>query len=86
MKGVRRKPQNEMKLELASHSVNEGLARAAVSAMATQLDPKLDELTELRTAVSEAVTNAIIHGYRGGRWHCIHKLPLLPRPHYGRED
>lgn len=55
-----------MKLELASHSVNEGLARAAVSAMATQLDPKLDELTELRTAVSEAVTNAIIHGYRGG--------------------
>ncbi len=65
MRGERKKPQNEMKLELASRSVNEALARAAVSAMATQLDPKLDELTELRTAVSEAVTNAIIHGYRG---------------------
>jgi len=65
MRGQKKKPQNEMKLELASRSVNEALARAAVSSMVAQLDPKLDELTELRTAVSEAVTNAIIHGYRG---------------------
>lgn len=54
---------NQMKLELESRSVNEGFARAAVSAFAAQLDPTLEELTDIRTAVSEAVTNCIVHAY-----------------------
>lgn len=54
---------NEMKLIIESRSVNEGFARAAVSAFAAQLDPTLDELSDIRTAVSEAVTNCIVHAY-----------------------
>ena len=54
---------NQMKLELDSHSVNESFARAVVSAFAAQLDPTVEELTDIKTAVSEAVTNAIVHGY-----------------------
>lgn len=55
---------NEMKLTFDSHSVNEGFSRAAVAAFAALLDPTVEELSDLRTAVSEAVTNAIVHGYR----------------------
>lgn len=51
--------------ELSSRSENEGLARVIVSAFAARLDPTLEELDDVRTAVSEAVTNAIIHGYAG---------------------
>ena len=54
---------NFMKLEFASRSENEGFARVTVAAFVSQLDPTLDELTDLKTVVSEAVTNAIIHGY-----------------------
>ena len=54
---------NEMQITFPSRSANEGFARAAVAAFAAQLDPTVDELTELRTAVSEAVTNAIVHAY-----------------------
>ena len=57
------KENNYIKLEFPSHSSNEGFARAAVSAFASQLDPTLEELGDLRTAVSEAVTNAIVHAY-----------------------
>ena len=57
------KPINEMKTTFLSRSANEGFARAAVAAFAAQLDPAVDELADLRTAVSEAVTNAIVHGY-----------------------
>ena len=57
------KPINEMKVTFLSRSANEGFARAAVAAFAAQLDPAVDELADLRTAVSEAVTNAIVHGY-----------------------
>ena len=57
------KPINEMKLTFLSRSANEGFARAAVAAFAAQLDPAVDDLTDLRTAVSEAVTNAIVHAY-----------------------
>ena len=57
------KPINEMKVTFLSRSANEGFARAAVAAFAAQLDPALDELADLRTAVSEAVTNAIVHAY-----------------------
>ncbi|MBR3969542.1 MAG: anti-sigma F factor [Ruminococcus sp.] len=56
---------NEMKVILPSHSVNEGAARAAVSSFVIQADPTVEELSDIRTAVSEAVTNAIVHGYRG---------------------
>ena len=57
------KQQNEMKLEFPSHSVNEAFARGAVACFAAQLDPTLDELGDIKTAVSEAVTNCIVHAY-----------------------
>lgn len=56
-------PDNKMTLEFLSKSTNESFARAAVAAFAAQLDPTLEELADIKTAVSEAVTNAIIHGY-----------------------
>ncbi len=59
-----RKPQNEMKLIIKSHSVNESFARVAVSSFAAQLDMTIEELSDIKTAVSEAVTNAIVHGYK----------------------
>ena len=57
---------NDMRLEVASKSSNEGLARYAVSAFVTQADPTVEELADIRTIVSEAVTNSIIHGYKEG--------------------
>ena len=54
---------NEMRLEFDAISVNEGFARLAVAAFITPLNPTLEELSDIKTAVSEAVTNAIIHGY-----------------------
>ncbi len=57
------KLNNEMKLEFLSKSNNEAFARITVAAFAAQLDPTIEELADLKTAVSEAVTNAIIHGY-----------------------
>lgn len=54
---------NEMKLEIKSKSCNEAFARVTVAAFASQLDPTFEELADIKTAVSEAVTNAIIHGY-----------------------
>ena len=55
------KENNYIKLEFPSRSSNEGFARAAAAAFASQLDPTMEELGDLRTAVSEAVTNAIVH-------------------------
>ena len=55
--------QNEMKLEFISKSNNEAFARISVAAFAAQLDPTVEELADIKTAVSEAVTNAIVHGY-----------------------
>ena len=55
--------ENEMKLEFVSKSSNEAFARLTVAAFAAQLDPTIEELADIKTAVSEAVTNAIIHGY-----------------------
>ena len=54
---------NEMKLEFSSKTSNEAFARIAVAAFVSQLDPTIDELSDIKTAVSEAVTNSIIHGY-----------------------
>lgn len=55
--------ENEMKLEFVSKSNNEAFARISVAAFAAQLDPTIEELADIKTAVSEAVTNCIIHGY-----------------------
>ncbi len=54
---------NEMKMTLDSKSVNEGFARSAVAAFVSQLDPTLDEVSDIKMAVSEAVTNCIVHAY-----------------------
>ena len=58
------KADNYIKIEFPSRSVNEGFARAAAAAFAAQLDPTMEELGDIKTIVSEAVTNAIVHGYR----------------------
>lgn len=55
--------KNEMHLKFRALSQNESFARVTVAAFVAQLDPTMDELTEIKTVVSEAVTNAIIHGY-----------------------
>ncbi len=55
----------EMTMEFDSSSSNESFARVAVAAFAARLDPTMDEITDIKTAVSEAVTNCIIHGYEG---------------------
>ena len=57
------KAENYIKLEFPARAVNEGFARAAVAAFVSQLDPTLTELGDLKTAVSEAVTNAVVHAY-----------------------
>ena len=66
---------NEMTIIFDSRPVNEGLARVAVAAFCTQLNPTLEEVADLKTAVSEAVTNCIIHGYEGE----VHKIELCCR-------
>ena len=76
------KAGNEMTIKFPSRSVNEGFARSAIAAFAAQLDPTLDELVDLRTAVSEAVTNCIVHAYPDGigeiiltaRWYADGKI------------
>ncbi|MDO4260986.1 MAG: anti-sigma F factor [Eubacteriales bacterium] len=66
---------NEMTLAFDSISENEGFARVAVAAFVTQLDPTLEEVADIKTAVSEAVTNAIIHGYPEG----VHTVVIRSR-------
>ena len=72
------KAENYIKLDFPSRSSNEGFARAAAAAFAAQLDPTLEELGDIRTAVSEAVTNCIVHAYPEelGRIHL--RLRILP--------
>ena len=55
--------ENEMKLEFTSKSNNESFARITIAAFVAQLDPTIEEISDIKTAVSEAVTNCIIHGY-----------------------
>ena len=57
------KYMNEMKIQFPNKSANEGFARVAVAAFASQLDVTVEEISDIKTAVSEAVTNAIVHGY-----------------------
>ena len=56
---------NEMKVQFPALSINEGMARATVAAFCAQLNPTIDEIADIKCAVSEAVTNCIVHGYRG---------------------
>lgn len=56
---------NKVKIEFQSKSQNEGFARVAIAAFISQLDPTIEDITDVKTAVSEAVTNSIIHGYEG---------------------
>lgn len=58
--------RNKMHLEFESKSENEKFARVTAAAFVTRLDPTMEEISDLKTAVSEAVTNAIVHGYEGG--------------------
>ncbi len=58
------KSNNSIKIEFISKSANEGFARVAIAAFASQLDPTLEQINEIKTAVSEAVTNCIVHGYK----------------------
>jgi len=58
------KPENQMRVSFPSRSVNESLARSLVASFAALADPTVEELCDIKTAVSEAVTNAIVHGYR----------------------
>ncbi len=60
------KPINEFKINMLSCSANESFARVTVSAFLTQLDPTIEELSDIKTAVSEAVTNCIVHAYKEG--------------------
>ena len=66
---------NKVKLELDAIPQNEGFARVAVAAFITPLNPTLEEITDVKTAVSEAVTNAIIHGYENQ----VHKIHIRCR-------
>ena len=58
------KPENQLKVSFPSRSINESLARTVSAAFVALVDPTVDELCDVKTAVSEAVTNAIVHGYR----------------------
>ena len=62
---MRRKPKNQFSTVIPAYSVNEAFARMAVSAFISMIDPRVNELADMKTAVSEAVTNAIVHAYRG---------------------
>ncbi len=72
------KPINSAKIEFLSRSANEGFARSSVACFAAQLDPTLEELGDIKTAVSEAVTNAIVHGYPDQLGRVLIKLRLFP--------
>jgi len=58
---------NEMMLEIDSQSLNESFARMVIAGFVAQLDPTIEEIADIKTAISEAVTNSIIHGYNSGK-------------------
>ena len=75
---MKSKAMNEVTLEFPSHSRNEGFARSAAACFAAQMDPTLNELEDIKTAVSEAVTNAIVHAYPDAIGKVTLKLRLCP--------
>ena len=72
-----KKAENYVSMEFLSRSSNEGFARVATAGFAAQLDPTLDELGDIKTAVSEAVTNAIVHAYPDQLGKIVLKLKIL---------
>ena len=68
---------NEIKIDILSRSSNESFARVAVSAFITQLDPTIEEISDIKTAVSEAVTNCIVHAYQEKIGHIYITVRLL---------
>jgi len=76
---MKMKPQNYIAIEFLSRSVNEGFARTAVAAFAAQLDPTIEEIGDIKTAISEAVTNSIVHAYPN----TIGKIALRASIHEG---
>lgn len=75
---MKTKASNEVTMEFPSRSSNEGFARAAVACFAAQMDPTLNELEDIKTAVSEAVTNAIVHGYPDSIGKVVVKARICP--------
>ena len=71
------KTQNQVTLEFPSRSANESFARTAAACFAAQLDPTLEEINDIKTAVSEAVTNSIVHGYPDRIGKIILRLRIL---------
>ncbi len=71
------KQLNQLKMEFPARSVNEGFARSAAAAFAVQMDPTLEELGDIKTAVSEAVTNAIVHAYPDTLGTVVMRLRIL---------
>ena len=71
--------ENYMVMEFLSRSSNESFARTAVATFAAQLDPTLDELGDIKTAVSEAVTNSIVHGYPNTLGKIVVKVRILEK-------
>ena len=76
---------NEMKLRLVASGVNEGVARSCISAFVAELNPTVEELCDLRCAVSEAVTNAVVHAYRGLGDDASKYIYISARLYTGRE-
>jgi len=76
---------NEMKLRLVAASVNESVARACISAFVADADPTVEEICDLRCAVSEAVTNSIVHAYRGMPETVPHYVYISARLYDNRE-
>lgn len=72
------KPENEVTMEFLSRSCNEAFARAAVGAFIAPMDPNLEELSDIKTAVSEAVTNCIVHAYPQGEGIIVLRCCLMP--------
>ena len=75
---MKTKATNEVTLEFPSRSSNEGFARSAVACFAAQLDPTLNELEDIKTSVSEAVTNAIVHAYPDAIGKVLVKIRICP--------
>ena len=75
---MRTRASNEAVVEFPSRSSNEGFARAAAACFASQMDPTLNELEDIKTAVSEAVTNAIVHAYPDSIGKVVLKLRICP--------
>ena len=76
---------NEMKLRLAATGVNESVARSCISSFVAEANPTVEELCDLRCAVSEAVTNSIVHAYRGIREGAPKYIYISARLYEGRE-